>query len=235
MSARSGSRLAWTDVRDEIRARILTRAYKLGDKLPRDADLAAEFGCTRTTVHRAMNDLAATGLIERVRKGGTHVKADPVTRATLDIPITRLEVEALGLAYSYRLISAASALSPPDVMHRFGIEVARPMLQVAALHLADNTPYILENRWIDLGTCPEIANVDLAAHSANEWLVRHKPYSRVELRFGVMGAQGDAVQHMGAALGAALLVMERITWSGDDPITYVQSFAPQGYQIRAYS
>ncbi|MDZ7904655.1 MAG: GntR family transcriptional regulator [Cypionkella sp.] len=229
------SRLAWTDVRDELRARILTRVYKLGDKLPRDADLAAAFGCTRTTVHRAMTDLASAGLIERVRKGGTHVKADPVTRATLDIPITRLEVQAAGCAYSHRVIDRKACPSPPHVMARFALTAPRAMLRLVALHLADDRPYILEDRWIDLGTCPEVADLDFAQISANEWLVRHKPYARVELRFGAAAAQGDIALHLGAAKGAALLVMERITWDAENPITFVQSYAPQGYEIRAQS
>lgn len=229
------SRLAWTDLRDEIRARILTRVYKLGDKLPRDVDLAGEFGCTRTTVQRAMTDLAAAGLIERVRKGGTRVLADPVTRASMDIPITRLEVQAAGRAYSHEVIDRKACPSPPHVMARFGLMAPRAMLRVQALHLADARPYILEDRWIDLGTCPEVADLDFAQISANEWLVRHKPYARVELRFGAAGAAGAMAQHLGQPSGAPLLVIERITWTQNAPITYVKSFAPQGYEIRAGS
>jgi GntR family histidine utilization transcriptional repressor len=59
----------------------------------RDEDIALELGCARTTVQRAMQDLSMAGLVERKRKGGTHVRTDPVTRATFDIPITRREVE----------------------------------------------------------------------------------------------------------------------------------------------
>lgn len=228
-------RLAWTEVRDMIRARMAAGQYKSGDKLPRDADIAAELGCTRTTVHRAMNALASTGLVERVRKGGTHVKADPITRATLDIPITRLEVLAQGRAYAHRVILAKTVASPPEVMARFGINAPRSMLHLQALHLADQQPYIWENRWIDLQTCPEVLGLDWTQNSANEWLVRHKPYSRVELRFGAMAAPHDIAPHMNVAQGAPLLHIERATWQGDDPITFVQSFAPQGYHICAQS
>ena len=64
------TRLSWTDVRDQVRARILNRTYAPGDRLPRDEDIAQELGCARTTVHRAMQDLALSGLVERKRKGG---------------------------------------------------------------------------------------------------------------------------------------------------------------------
>ena len=228
-------RRSWTAVRDLIRARILDRTYAPGDKLPRDEDLAQSLGCARTTVHRAMQDLAQSGLVERRRKGGTHVKADPVTRATFDIPITRVEVEQSGRAYGYRLISRVIAPPPAPVLARFGIAASGGMLHVKALHLADGRPYIFEDRWIDSGANPEVLSVDLKTQSANEWLVRHKPYSRVEVRFYAETASGERARHLLTAAGSALLVIERTTWSGRAPITSVQAVAGPGYQVAAQS
>ncbi len=229
------SRLSWIDVRDVIRARILARDYGLGAKLPRDEDLAAELGCTRTTVHRAMQDLAAAGLIDRKRKGGTHVLADPITRATIDIPVTRSEVQALGRTYAHRLISSQRAPSPAPIMARFGAAQSRDMLHIGALHLADQKPYMLEDRWVDLANCPEILAVDFAQISANEWLVRHKPYTRVEMRFFAINADAETATQLRCRAGEALLTVERTTWLGDAPITTVQAIAAPGYVLATKS
>lgn len=227
------TRLSWMDVRDEIRARILNRTYAPGDKLPRDEDIALELRCARTTVHRAMQDLSAAGLVERKRKGGTHVRTDPVTRATFDIPITRREVEQRGAKYNYQLISRDQSATPIAIMARFGIQQPVQMLHVKALHLADNRPYIFEDRWIDTTSCPEILSVDLTRENANEWLVRHKPYSRIEVRFSAMNAEGESAKHLATPVGAALFVIERTTWIGQAPITTVQAVAAPGYQLSA--
>ena len=229
------ARLSWTDVRDTIRARILARDYAPGDRLPRDEDLAQELGCARTTVHRAMQDLAHSGLVERRRKGGTHVRADPVARATIDIPVTRLEVEQRGWRYAHQLIGAQEANSPPAIMARFGLSAPVPMLRIEALHLADARPYMLEDRWVDLTACPEIRDLDLTAQSANEWLVHHKPYSRLELRFSALRADGTVARHLAAPDGSALFVTERTTWNGADPITTVRAIAAPGYTLTAQS
>jgi len=106
---------------------------------------------------------------------------------------------------------------------------------VRALHLADNRPYILEDRWIDTTSCPEILNVDLTRESANEWLVRHKPYSRIDVRFSAMNAQAENAKHLETPAGAALFVIERTTWIGQAPITTVQAVAAPGYQLSARS
>lgn len=227
------TRLSWTDVRDAVRARILDRTYAPGDKLPRDEDIAAELGCARATVHRAMQELAQTGLVERKRKGGTQVRANPVTRATFDIPITRLEVEGRGAKYDYQLISQEIAPAPPPILARFGIQRPADMLHVKALHLADNRPYIFEDRWVDTTSNPDILSVDLNTQSANEWLVHNKPYSRVDVRFYAINAEGESAEHLATPAGSALLVIERTTWNGNDPITSVQSVAAPGYQLSA--
>lgn len=229
------TRLSWTNVRDEIRARILNRTYAPGDKLPRDEDIAQELGCARTTVHRAMQDLSQIGLVERKRKGGTHVLTDPVTRATFDIPITRREVEQRGSKYDYQLISRDIELTPSPIMARFGIQQPIEMLHVKALHLADNRPFTFEDRWIDTRSTPDILKVDLTRESANEWLVRNKPYSRVDVRFSAVNAEGESAEHLATSIGSALFVIERTTWTDEAPITTVQAVAAPGYQLAAQS
>lgn len=227
------TRLSWTDVRDKIRARILSRTYAPGDRLPRDEDIAQEFGCARTTVHRAMQDLAQMGLVERKRKGGTHVLSDPVTRATFDIPITRREVEQRGAKYDYQLISQSQEPTPTTVMARFGLHTPRDMLRIKALHLADNRPYIFEDRWVDTQSTPEILNIDLTRENANEWLVHNKPFSKVDVRFSAKNATSDSARYLDTTLGSALFVIERTTWIGKAPITTVQALAAPGYQLAA--
>lgn len=224
-------RLSWRDVRTEIHESILKGRYGPGDRLPRDADIAQELNCARSTVQRAMQDLSDSGLIERRRKGGTRVRAHPVTRATVDIPITRREVEAKGASYGYRLIRAAEKPAPRGILAAFELSKPRSMLRVEALHLSDGRPYILEDRWICLEIAPEIRMVDLSQQSANEWLVLNKPYTRVDLRFSAVSADAAMAERLDTARGTALFVIERTTWIDAEPITTVRSITAPGYQL----
>lgn len=221
----------WIEIRDEIKRRVLDRELLPGAKIPNDQELAIEFGCARTTVQRAMQDLAASGTVHRRRKGGTTVTLHPTTRTTFDIPITRIEIEAAGKVYGYSLISCEFEASPPHVMAAFGLAEPRELMRVTALHLADNRPYIYEDRWIDHTTTPEILNVDLNSESANEWLVRNRPYSDCQIRFLAKKATPDEARILATETNEALFVMERTTWIKDAPITMVQAIGSPGYQI----
>lgn len=225
------ARHSWKDVRNEIQGKILDSTYAPGDKLPKDEDIARDIGCARATVQRAMRDLSDSGLVERRRKGGTIVRADPVTRAILDIPITRLEVEQKGGIYGYQLLKKTTDLTPIPVTANFGLEMPQVMLRIQALHLANQRPYIYEDRWVSLQTVPDLADVDLSKKSANEWLVRNKPYSRCDLRFYAARASDHYSGILGTDVNEALFVMERTTWIHTDPITTVKAVAMPGYQL----
>ena len=221
----------WRDVYDDIRNRILDSTYGPGDKLPRDEDIAQELGCSRSTVQRAMRELSQDGTVERRRKGGTRVRNHPVTRATFDISITRHEVEQAGKAYSYQLVSRQMAMTPRSVVAAFGLNAPQEMLRIEALHLADQRPYVYEDRWVCIDTVPEIAGVDLHRESANEWLVLNRPYSRADLRFYAQNAGAYYAKLLDTRPEEALFVMERTTWIGAAPITTVKAVTSPGYQL----
>lgn len=56
-------------LQEELKKRIM--AGKRGDLLPTAAELAAEYGVNIKTVNKVLNQLAASGLLERKRRTGT--------------------------------------------------------------------------------------------------------------------------------------------------------------------
>ena len=75
-----------------------------GEIIPNESELAEEFHCARTTVNRALRELATSGIVTRKRKAGTRVAVNPPHKAILTIPIIREEVEAKGAFYRQNLL-----------------------------------------------------------------------------------------------------------------------------------
>ncbi|MEZ5715514.1 MAG: GntR family transcriptional regulator [Paracoccaceae bacterium] len=201
-----------------------------GRQAAKGRGLARDLGCARSTVQRAMQDLSDAGLVDRRRRGGTTVHKAPVTRATLDIPVARDEVEARGATYGYQLLDRRVETRHP-VTAGFELRAPQPMLHVKALHLADNRPFLYEDRWISLATVPEIAEVDLSRDNANEWLLQNRPYSRCDLRFYAENADAETARVMDIPPGQALFVIDRTTWIEGAPITTVRAIAAPGYRL----
>jgi GntR family histidine utilization transcriptional repressor len=225
--------ITWQSVQAEALRRIRTREWPPGAQIPHEADLAAELGCARATVNRALRDLAQAGLLERRRKAGTRVPLNPVRKATFDIPIIRQDIEARGQAYGYRLLQMASATPPLDVATRLRLPPDAQMLHILALHLANDTPFCLEDRWINPVAVPEIKDADLTIISANEWLVQNAAFSSGDFAFGAMAASQSVSACLNCAENAAVFTLDRTTWAAALPITSVRLCYAPGYQITA--
>ena len=222
---------SWQAVQDEVLRRIHTREWKPGDQIPNEADLALEFGCARATVNRALRTLADAGLLDRRRKAGTIVAMHPVRKATLDIPVIRLDIENRGQVYGYALQSCNRERPPSDIRARMRLPPDRAILHVISLHMADAKPYVVEDRWINVEAVPAIHDVDFEEQSANEWLVMNAPFTRGDIAFAATGATKQEAGILGIEAGEALFVIERRTWDGDMAITSVRlTFAP-GYRM----
>jgi GntR family transcriptional regulator, histidine utilization repressor len=226
----------WQSIRAEALRRMHVGDWPPGARIPDEAELAAEFGCARATVNRALRDLAEAGLLERRRKGGTRVPLTPVRKATFEIAIIRSDVEGRGQHYGYRLLEDALAPPPAEVRAaldwpEFNRPEGAPMRRVLALHLADGSPFCLEDRWLNPRIAPPDVRFD--ALSANEWLVRTVPWTSGRIGFLAREAGAQAARWLGCPVGAALLAVERITRTERAPITFVRlSYAP-GHRVDA--
>lgn len=65
---------------DQLRQRINSGAWQVGERLPTEPELCAELGISRNTVREAMRVLAFSGLIEIRQGDGSYLRAlvDPV-------------------------------------------------------------------------------------------------------------------------------------------------------------
>ncbi len=221
----------WEDIRAEVLRRIRVRDWPLGAMIPTEAALAAEFGCARATVNRALRELAGAGVLERRRKSGTRVAALPVRKATLDIPVIRQDVTARGQTYGFRLLEQTTALPPVPVASRLGLAAGLRMIYLETLHLADGLPFVFEKRWLNPAVLPHPAP-DFAILSANEWLVAHLSYVTGDIAFFAAPADDREAAVMGVASGAALLITERSTWGPQDPITFVRLTHAPGHRVQ---
>jgi len=227
-------RMSWQSVRDEALHRIHSQIWPAGTRIPDEAALAAELGCARATVNRALRDLADAGLLERRRRGGTRVALTPVRKAVFTIPIIRQDIEARGHTAGYTLLDDR-LLSMSDISDAAVPENGPETLRrIRALHSADDTAFCLEDRWLN----PKIAPPDTGFEtlSANEWLVRTVNYAAGELSVGAISAGLSIARHLNCEPGTALLVLERTTRgpAGGTTgfITAVRLIYAPGYRIQ---
>ena len=224
---------SWRSVQTAILDRIHDGTWLPGDRIPGEQALAEEFGCSRTTMNRALRALAEDGVVERRRRAGTRVSSAPVRQARLAIPLVRDEVEAQGAAYGYRLLKRETRRAPQRVAARLGLAAEVRLMRLVSLHLADDRPHMVERRWVHIGAVPSVVEAPLERVSANEWLVREVPFSSGEIAFGAGAASREEAAGLGVDPGAPVFIIERTTWMKSTPITTVRMAYPADHRMEA--
>jgi GntR family transcriptional regulator, histidine utilization repressor len=223
----------YRDVKQAVFTRIRTGDWGPGTQLPGEVDLAAEFGCSRGTVNRAMQELSDDGIIERRRKGGSRVKLAPSRQVTFEIPLIRVEIEAAGFQYHYELKSDDISIAPDWLRARLTLGARTRMRHLTCLHFSNGLPYQFEDRWINTKAVPRARDADFSAVGPNEWLVSEVPYTNAEVRFSAFAAGADIAVPLKTRKGEPLFMAERTTWLSGMAVTFVRlSFKP-GYTMVA--
>ena len=156
---------------------------------------------------------------------------DAARAVTFEIPLVRVEITATGAAYGYFLIAREIMQAPDWLRARMGLRAKTKVLHLLCLHSADQNPYQLEDRWINLAALPAAAKQDFSSLGPNEWLIATVPFSEVEIGFSAQAAGPEAVAHLGHHLGAPVFTVDRTTWWQGATITHVTLRYRQGFRM----
>lgn len=205
-------------IRAEVEARILSGEWKPGDRLPTETELMARYGCSRMTVNKAMASLVATGLISRNRRAGTVVAHPRMHAAVLNIPDIRADIEARGACYGYRAL--LDERRPPCCVHlgAEGHHLGQSRF-IRSVHLADDSPVLIEDRHIFLDVVPHAATPDFSGEPPGPWLLGHVPWTEAEHRIAAIAADVVAARALEVNFGTPCLLVERRTWRGEETLT----------------
>lgn len=219
-------------IRSDIEARIMSGAWEAGHKLPPEHELTAEYGCSRMTVHKAIDGLVDRGLIERRKRAGSFVTSPKVHRAALEIPDIAGEIAGQGKEYRLGLIARTEREA--DGRDRDLLEIGGgPVLSLHCLHRADGKPFALEERLISLSAVPAAREVDFAQESPGAWLLAHVPWTDARHRITAIAATRPIAERLLVPLGSPCLSVERWTWRSDARITYARQVYPGDHALEA--
>jgi len=221
-------------IKNELLDSIRKGELRPGDKVEHEEIIAKQYDCARATVHRAIRELAEEGYVERKRRAGTRV-ASAGTRATrVTIPLVRQEIEARGATYHFEMLEQATKETPAQIADILGLQKETKALFLRCVHMANDTPFQLEERWINLSMVPEAEHTTFEGVNPNEWLVQSSPYSEAEHYFSAHNANSEQAYTLKVPENEALFVIERRTHLTGKAITYARLLHPgNNYRMTA--
>lgn len=137
-----------------LRARVLAGEWPPGSALPSEQALAAQHGVAMATLRRAMELLAAQGLVERIHGRGTFV------RSGTNAPMMRFFRfgDASGEVPRSRIVSRRKATASAEVAQRLGIARGEPVLHLLRVRSLGGQPRLLEDIHLPLALFQPLAD-----------------------------------------------------------------------------
>lgn len=146
---------SYLHVADQLRARITTGEWSIGDKLPSRAAIGAEYGVGQSVAQRAMERLIIEGLLEGRAGSGTYVRKPRERRRMVrsrhreqrgGSPF-RADMREHGRAASWESHSAARTPAPERIAERLAIDPGALCVRTVYEFLADGQPVQLSESW----------------------------------------------------------------------------------------
>jgi GntR family histidine utilization transcriptional repressor len=213
-------------IRNDLETRIMSGAWPPGHRVPFEHELMETYSCSRMTVNKVLSALAEAGLVVRRRRAGSFVSRPRVQSAILQIPDLKAEVEKRGERYAYRLLDLRKRGASAHDKARLGVGARTQVMALRCRHEAEDQPFALEDRLINVQAVPDALKQDFSITPPNTWLVGHVPWTEAEHRITACNADKSVAADLAIDEGAACLVIERRTWRNGEPITAVRITHP---------
>ncbi len=217
-------------LRDDLAAAITARAWRPGDLIPSEAELAAIYGLSVGTVRKAIDRLVAEGLLDRQQGRGTYVR-----RARFDSSLFRFfrfqSESGERKVPKARILQRKVMPAPSAVASALHLREGEPVINLSRLRLIDDVPLLAEEIWLEKVRFAAVLEVGTAD-------IGDLLYPFYEERCGQMVATASEVltveaagrlqaRLLGRAPGAPLIVIERTAFDPERrPIEWRRSRGP---------
>lgn len=133
------------------------------DELPTEHEIIAQFGVSRITVRRALDEMIADGVIYRPRSRGRLQWAPVKVKQQINRLRGFFSDDALASGHhpSTRVLEFAQG-SWPQATRFLGLPEGAQCYRISRLHESDGTPLSHQVSWIPCGVCPAISLSDLS-------------------------------------------------------------------------
>jgi len=197
----------WKSIALSLTSDIAEGRYNTGDRLPTEAQLAAQHGVNRHTVRRALSDMAEQGLVHPRRGAGVFVAARPT-----DYPIgkrvrSHKRISASGKIPGKKILSLTTRAADEAEAEALHLEPGDNVHVYDGLSLADGQPIGLFQSVFPADRLPDILTALSDTHSVTKALHRCgiEDYTRISTRLTARAATATQALHLRLSEGAPVL------------------------------
>lgn len=208
-----------------IREAVERGALRIGQALPSERELAQEAGVSRVTVRKALEGLAAEGVVEQRHGSGTFI-ADPSHRK-LQQGLAHLtsfteDMRTRGRAATSDWLTRAIGRVTPEEAMQLALSPGEPVSRFHRLRRADGQPMAVERACVPAAILPDPNLVGASLYDAMA-AAGHRPVRALQ-RLGAENLGAEDARLLDLPEGAAALSILRVSFDASgQPVELTRS------------
>jgi GntR family histidine utilization transcriptional repressor len=206
-------------VKAHLAERIARGEWQDGARLPSEHELMASLGASRMTIHRALREMSAAGILRRVQGVGTFIAATPPPPALLAVTDIAEDIAARGNAHRTRIVSLEAIKASAALGQYFALRGGAKLFHSLIIHYENDAAIQLEERYVTPFFAPSYLEQDFSRLTTNRYLQSIAPPTEVDhlIQAITPDSQTQALLEIGPAEPCLRLV--RRTWTAAGPAT----------------
>jgi GntR family transcriptional regulator len=219
-----------------LRENIRNGSYGDG-AIPPEGELCNEFGVSRITIKRAMQELTKDDLITRQRGRGTFVKGTPLAAVSQRDSLDQLlkNVMAIGAATEMRRLDSGLVRAAADVAEKLNCPAGTEIFAANQVRVVNGTPIALIRAFVPADIAAKLTDRDTSALPMLAQLQRADiAVTKAEQAITATLADPGAAAALRVDVGAPLIrLTRRITDSAHRPVEWlVALYRADRYEYR---
>lgn len=137
------------EVAKEIEKRIAAGRYISSQRLPSEYDLSKEFGVSRLTIRKAIDELISCNLLVKQKGKGTYVMAQPkIQSGSGGLQSFTEAAKTYGKESQTVIIKLEKGMAPQDIASELELEVDEQVYHIVRVRSYDDEPMTVEELYI---------------------------------------------------------------------------------------
>jgi GntR family transcriptional regulator len=196
-------------------------------QLPPEEGLMERFKVSRTTVRRAIQNLAERGFVEVRRGKGTFVAQPKITQELTELTGFAEDMQVLGRNPTARLLDKRTLTADETVAHHLALVPGTLVVRFQRVRLADGVAISFDETYLPRDIGEKVAENDLDDEPIFALLEDKYDTPLVEAEYKLEAAAADPVvaEALQVPAGSPIFLIERTSYTtGNRPVDYERLF-----------
>lgn len=209
----TGTNKHYERIKEHITDKVMSGEWPVGHRIPTEHELTTLFGVSRMTVHRAVRELTAEGLVRRQPGAGTFVTNERPSLDLVEVRNIADDVRSRGHEHSSVVHLLRQEEATPAIAESLGLRPGAKVFHSIIVHQESHWPIQLEDRYVNPKAAPEYMKQDFVDHTPNAYLMTVGPLERVEHTIEAVLPSPATCEMLRIAPTEPCLLLHRRTWS----------------------